>query len=77
MNRTEDSIAIESTIELKDVSNVETVVQEQKQMPQYASVQKPPHHHQTDQFLARIQQSTHCRNCKYTANNDKIIYKII
>lgn len=40
-------------------------------MPQYASVQKPPHHHQTDQFLARIQQSTHCRNCKYTANNDK------
>uniref|UniRef100_A0A2H8TE18 Neurabin-1 n=1 Tax=Melanaphis sacchari TaxID=742174 RepID=A0A2H8TE18_9HEMI len=62
VKRTEDSLAVESTIESKDVSNVESIVQEQKQMPQYASVQKPPHHHQTDQFLARIQQSTHCRN---------------
>lgn len=34
-------------------------------MPQYASVQKPPLSQQADQFLARIQQSTHCRNCKY------------
>jgi len=34
-------------------------------MPQYASVQKPIYNHQPDQFLARIQQSTHCRNCKY------------
>ncbi|CAI6343414.1 unnamed protein product [Macrosiphum euphorbiae] len=62
VNHTEHSIVLEPTIELKDVSNVESIVQEQKQMPQYASVQKPPHNHQPDQFLARIQQSTHCRN---------------
>ncbi|XP_029343320.1 neurabin-1 isoform X2 [Acyrthosiphon pisum] len=62
VNHTEDSIVLEPTIELKDVSNIESIVQEQKQMPQYASVQKPPHNHQPDQFLARIQQSTHCRN---------------
>lgn len=55
---------LETAIELKDVSNVELSVQEQKQIPQYASVQKPPQNQQTDQFLARIQQSTHCRNRK-------------
>jgi len=62
INRPEDSKMLETTIELKDVSNVELSIQEQKQMPQYASVQKPPQNHQPDQFLARIQQSTLCRN---------------
>lgn len=39
------------------------------QVPQYACVQKPPSNQQPDQFLARIQQSTHCRNCKCVQNN--------
>lgn len=45
-------------------------------MPQYASVQKPPHNQQPDQFLARIQQSTHCRNCKFLLKF-KFSFKII
>ncbi|VVC31527.1 Hypothetical protein CINCED_3A001844 [Cinara cedri] len=61
-NCTEDSPIIESTIELNDVLNVESIIHEQKQMPQYASVQKPLHIQQPNQLLARIQQSTHCRN---------------
>jgi len=63
--RIEDSKILESSIDLKDVSNVESILQDQKQIPQYASVQKPSLNYQSDQFLARIQQSTHCRNCKY------------
>lgn len=65
MNRAENTKMLDSQIEPKTPSNVESVIQEQKQMPQYASVQKPQHNHQPDQFLSRIQQSTHCRNCKY------------
>lgn len=81
MNRTDGSKILESSIELNDVLNIESIVHEQKQMPQYASVQKPsliqqpdqllariqqsPHIQQPDQLLARIQQSTHCRNCKW------------
>lgn len=64
MKSSEDSKILGSTIELKDASNFESIVKEQKQMPQYASVQKPSHNQQSDQFLVRIQQSTHCRNCK-------------
>lgn len=63
MNCTEVTKIIETTIESKDLSSVESIVHEQKQMPQYACVQKPSHNQQPDQFLARIQQSTHCRNC--------------
>lgn len=64
MNRAENVKVLDSHVELKNPLNVESVVQEQKQMPQYASVQKPLHNHQPDQFLARVQQSTHCRNRK-------------
>lgn len=63
-NLAEDSKILDFAIEVNDVSNVELIVQEQNQMPQYASVQKPSYSHQPDQFLARVQQSTHCRNCK-------------
>lgn len=62
-----------STIEIKNVSNFESIVKEQKQMPQYASVQKPSHNQQSDQFLVRIQQSTHCRNCKYNQEHYHLI----
>ncbi|XP_050430414.1 uncharacterized protein LOC126839262 isoform X3 [Adelges cooleyi] len=51
---------LEFSNETKDISN-ELVAYEQKQIPQYASVQKPQVQ-QTDHFLARVQQSTHCRN---------------
>jgi len=49
---------LEFCVEIKDTSKSESINHEQKQIPQYACVQKPPHNQQTDQFLARIQQST-------------------